>query len=50
MVVTQLVGEAVNISDGLQDDVQLCDVLLDAEAGEELVQSGMLLLLCTTNH
>ena len=50
VVVTELVGEAVNISDGLQDDVQLRHVLLDAEAGQELVQSGMLGLLCTTRY
>ena len=37
----QLVSEAVNVSDGLQDDVQLRDILLYAEAGQQLVQSAM---------
>ena len=37
----QLVSEAVNVSDGLQDDVQLGDILLYAEAGQQLVQPGM---------
>ena len=35
-------SEAVDVSDGLQDDVELRHVLLDTETGQQLLESGML--------
>ena len=37
--VGQLVPQAVDVPDGLQDDVQLCHIVFDGHGGYQLLQS-----------